>query len=91
MAQLPALKKHLVPSGLCGNYNMIMSDDMTTPQGIVEGTAATFCNSWKTNQACRDRKERLDDPCSLSVENGKTDPVAAIVGKLPTWCVTYFH
>uniref|UniRef100_H2UA48 VWFD domain-containing protein n=1 Tax=Takifugu rubripes TaxID=31033 RepID=H2UA48_TAKRU len=55
--------------GLCGNYNMIMSDDMTTPQGIVEGTAATFCNSWKTSLACKDRTERLDDPCSLSVEN----------------------
>ncbi|CAF91948.1 unnamed protein product, partial [Tetraodon nigroviridis] len=55
--------------GLCGNYNMILSDDMTTPQGIVEGTAATFCNSWKTSQACKDRTERLDDPCSLSVEN----------------------
>lgn len=49
---------------------MILSDDMTTPQGIVEGTAVTFCNSWKTSQACNDRKERLDDPCSLSVENG---------------------
>uniref|UniRef100_A0A3Q1JQF6 VWFD domain-containing protein n=1 Tax=Anabas testudineus TaxID=64144 RepID=A0A3Q1JQF6_ANATE len=55
--------------GLCGNYNMVLSDDMTTPQGIVEGTAATFTNSWKTNFMCQDREERLDDPCSLSVEN----------------------
>ncbi|XP_044212417.1 mucin-2-like [Thunnus albacares] len=55
--------------GLCGNYNMILSDDMKTPQGIVEGTAATFSNSWKTNLMCQDREERLDDPCSLSVEN----------------------
>ncbi|XP_035520751.1 mucin-2-like [Morone saxatilis] len=55
--------------GLCGNYNMILSDDMKTPQGIVEGTSATFCNSWKANLMCRDREERLDDPCSLSLEN----------------------
>uniref|UniRef100_A0A8C4F7I0 Mucin-2 n=1 Tax=Dicentrarchus labrax TaxID=13489 RepID=A0A8C4F7I0_DICLA len=55
--------------GLCGNYNMILSDDMKTPQGIVEGTSATFCNSWKASRACRDREERLDDPCSLSLEN----------------------
>ncbi|KAM7003500.1 LOW QUALITY PROTEIN: mucin-5B-like [Tautogolabrus adspersus] len=55
--------------GLCGNYNMVLSDDMKTPQGIVEGTAATFINSWKANLMCRDREERLDDPCSLSVEN----------------------
>ncbi|XP_055365809.1 mucin-2 [Betta splendens] len=55
--------------GLCGNFNMILSDDMKTPQGIVEGTAASFSNSWKTNAMCPDREERLDDPCSLSVEN----------------------
>ncbi|KAK2842372.1 hypothetical protein Q5P01_012572 [Channa striata] len=53
--------------GLCGNYNMVLSDDMKTPQGIVEGTAATFCNSWKANLMCRDRGERLDDPCSLKL------------------------
>lgn len=56
--------------GLCGDYNMVLSDDMRTPQGIVEGTGTTFSNSWKTNPICPDRPERLDDPCSLSVENG---------------------
>ncbi|KAM9376054.1 mucin-2-like [Pholidichthys leucotaenia] len=55
--------------GLCGNYNMVLSDDMKTPQGIVEGTAASFGNSWKANLMCPDRKERLEHPCSLSVEN----------------------
>ncbi|XP_068596041.1 mucin-2-like [Brachionichthys hirsutus] len=55
--------------GLCGNYNMILSDDMKTPQGIVEGTAAKFSNSWKSNLMCKDKEERLDDPCALSVEN----------------------
>ncbi|KAK5867271.1 hypothetical protein PBY51_011780 [Eleginops maclovinus] len=55
--------------GLCGNYNMVLSDDMKTPQGIVEGTATTFTNSWKANYMCPDREERLEDPCSLSVEN----------------------
>uniref|UniRef100_A0A8C9X906 Mucin 2.2, oligomeric mucus/gel-forming n=1 Tax=Sander lucioperca TaxID=283035 RepID=A0A8C9X906_SANLU len=55
--------------GLCGNYNMALSDDMKTPQGMVEGTAATFSNSWKANLMCPDREERLEDPCSLSVEN----------------------
>lgn len=50
---------------------MVLSDDMKTPQGIVEGTAVTFSNSWKANPNCQDKAERLDDPCSLSVENGK--------------------
>lgn len=49
---------------------MILSDEMKTPQGIVEGTAATFSNSWKANFMCSDIEERLDDPCSLSLENG---------------------
>uniref|UniRef100_A0A665UKP3 Mucin 2, oligomeric mucus/gel-forming n=1 Tax=Echeneis naucrates TaxID=173247 RepID=A0A665UKP3_ECHNA len=33
--------------GLCGNYNKVMYDEMKTPQGIVEGTAVLFANSWK--------------------------------------------
>lgn len=49
---------------------MVLNDDMKTPQGIVEGTAITFCNSWKANLMCADTEERLDDPCSLSVESG---------------------
>ncbi|XP_029909386.1 mucin-2 [Myripristis murdjan] len=57
--------------GLCGNYNMVLSDDMKTPQGMVEGTASSFGNSWKASHMCQDREERLDDPCSFSVENEK--------------------
>ncbi|KAM4618230.1 uncharacterized protein muc2.1 [Polymixia lowei] len=55
--------------GLCGNYNMVLSDDMKTPQGMVEGTASSFGNSWKSYPTCEDREERLNEPCSLSVEN----------------------
>ncbi|KAM6984872.1 mucin-2 [Aplochiton taeniatus] len=57
--------------GLCGNYNMVLSDDLKSPQGMVEGTASSFGNSWKSNPTCLDREERLDNPCSLSVENEK--------------------
>ncbi|KAJ0029468.1 hypothetical protein NQD34_004465 [Periophthalmus magnuspinnatus] len=57
--------------GLCGNFNMILSDDLKTPQGIVERTAVVFTNSWKTNFMCEDGVERLDDPCALSLENEK--------------------
>lgn len=65
---------------------MVLSDDMKTPQGIVEGTAATFSNSWKANSNCPDREERLDDPCSLSVENGKK-----ILVDYSTVCLLYFN
>nr|XP_023651520.1 mucin-2-like isoform X2 [Paramormyrops kingsleyae] len=55
--------------GLCGNFNMVLSDDLMTPQGLVEGTASSFASSWKTQGSCPDRADRLDDPCSYSVEN----------------------
>lgn len=75
---------HLVSLGLCGNYNMVLADDMKTPQGSVEGTAVSFSNSWKTNQGCPDRKERLEDPCSLSMENGKLNNYNLNQCKIPT-------
>ncbi|KAJ8248888.1 hypothetical protein GJAV_G00228860 [Gymnothorax javanicus] len=56
-------------TGLCGNFNMVLHDDLKTAQGLVEGTAASFANSWKAQTSCSNKMERLDDPCSLSVEN----------------------
>lgn len=50
---------------------MVMHDDMKTPQEIVEGTAVIFANSWKSSTMCEDKEERHEDPCSLSVDNGK--------------------
>ncbi|KAL6474550.1 hypothetical protein MHYP_G00181110 [Metynnis hypsauchen] len=55
--------------GLCGNFNMMLSDELKTPQGLVEGTAASFGNSWKAQYNCPDRSERLDDPCSYSTDS----------------------
>ncbi|XP_014832183.1 PREDICTED: mucin-2-like, partial [Poecilia mexicana] len=55
-------------SGLCGNYNMALNDDMKTPQGCQEGTALTFGNSWKADQTCPDASKELDSPCSISME-----------------------
>ncbi|XP_026057610.1 mucin-2-like, partial [Carassius auratus] len=52
--------------GICGNFNKVLSDDLETPQGVVEGTAVSFANAWKTQSNCPDRTERLDDPCSYS-------------------------
>ncbi|XP_032405476.1 mucin-2-like [Xiphophorus hellerii] len=54
--------------GLCGNYNMALNDDMTTPQGSQEGTAVTFGNSWKADQTCPDAGKELDRPCTDSME-----------------------
>ncbi|MBN3292586.1 MUC2 protein, partial [Polypterus senegalus] len=55
--------------GLCGNYNDAQADDFKTFQGIVEGTAASFANTWKAQSSCPDQKDHLEDPCAISVEN----------------------
>nr|XP_058925250.1 mucin-5B [Kogia breviceps] len=55
--------------GLCGNFNHNQADDFRTISGVVEGTAAAFANTWKTQAACPNVKNSFEDPCSLSVEN----------------------
>ncbi|CAI9167415.1 unnamed protein product [Rangifer tarandus platyrhynchus] len=57
--------------GLCGNFNQNQADDFRTISGVVEGSAAAFANTWKTQAACPNIKNSLEDPCSLSVENEK--------------------
>nr|XP_023510736.1 mucin-5B [Equus caballus] len=55
--------------GLCGNFNQNQADDFRILGGVVEGTAAAFANTWKTQAACPNVKNSFEDPCSLSVEN----------------------
>lgn len=57
--------------GLCGNFNSMQADDFQTISGVVEGTAAAFFNTFKTQAACPNVKNIFEDPCSLSVENGE--------------------
>lgn len=64
----PCLKT--LSTGLCGNFNNIMSDDFRVTTGLVEGTAVAFANTWKTMASCPDIKARLVHPCNLGVENG---------------------
>ncbi|XP_075873359.1 mucin-2-like, partial [Nelusetta ayraudi] len=58
-------------TGLCGNFNDIMTDDFLALSGLVEGTAVAFANSWKTNSNCRDITLNLGDPCSQSIDKAK--------------------
>ncbi|XP_035885930.1 mucin-5B [Phyllostomus discolor] len=57
--------------GLCGNFNQNQADDFRTLSGVVEGTAAAFANTWKTQAACPNVRNSFEDPCALSVENEK--------------------
>lgn len=56
--------------GLCGNFNQNQADDFLSLSGVVEGTAAAFANTWKTQAACPNVRNSFEDPCALSVENG---------------------
>ncbi|KAM9302201.1 mucin-2-like [Gastrophryne carolinensis] len=55
--------------GLCGNFNHKQSDDFLTISGVIEGNAASFANTWKTQGACFDIRNVYQDPCALTVEN----------------------
>uniref|UniRef100_A0A3P8Z3U3 Mucin 5.1, oligomeric mucus/gel-forming n=1 Tax=Esox lucius TaxID=8010 RepID=A0A3P8Z3U3_ESOLU len=57
--------------GLCGDFNSVQADDFRTINGLVEGTAVTFANTWKTQASCPDVTQSFENPCSLSVENEK--------------------
>uniref|UniRef100_S4RTY7 MUC5A protein n=1 Tax=Petromyzon marinus TaxID=7757 RepID=S4RTY7_PETMA len=59
------------PTGLCGNFNGIASDDFMSSQGLVEGTAAAFANSWKVNPDCEDVGTVIRDPCQLNTAVAK--------------------
>ncbi|XP_061420430.1 LOW QUALITY PROTEIN: mucin-5B-like [Lethenteron reissneri] len=58
-------------TGLCGNFNGIASDDFMSSQGLVEGTAAAFANSWKVNPDCDDVGTVIRDPCQLNTAVAK--------------------
>uniref|UniRef100_A0A8C9X587 VWFD domain-containing protein n=1 Tax=Sander lucioperca TaxID=283035 RepID=A0A8C9X587_SANLU len=61
----PSLKG--TTSGLCGNFNDIMSDDFRVISGLVEGTAAAFANTWKTRASCPDITTHFGHPCRQSI------------------------
>ncbi|KAM8889404.1 mucin-5B-like [Synchiropus picturatus] len=54
-------------TGLCGNFNNIMSDDFKVSSGLVEGTAAAFANAWKTRASCPDVSTRFTHPCTQGI------------------------
>ncbi|XP_053545229.1 mucin-5AC-like [Bombina bombina] len=55
--------------GLCGDFNNVQTDDYRSLSGALEGTAAAFANTWRSQGDCTDVKEIYENPCSLSVEN----------------------
>ncbi|XP_075252382.1 mucin-6-like isoform X2 [Convolutriloba macropyga] len=42
-------------SGLCGNYNGDVKDDLKSSTGVIETNPDNFANSWKTDGNCPDR------------------------------------
>ncbi|XP_062432327.1 mucin-5AC-like [Rhea pennata] len=57
--------------GLCGNFNDVQTDDFKAITGVVEGTAAAFANTWKTQASCPNIQNSFENPCALSIENEK--------------------
>ncbi|XP_070686598.1 mucin-5AC [Pempheris klunzingeri] len=57
--------------GLCGDFNDVEADDFRTTNGLTEGTAGIFANTWKSKASCPDVTNTLGDPCTLSIEKEK--------------------
>ncbi|XP_062418976.1 mucin-5AC-like [Pungitius pungitius] len=57
--------------GLCGDFNDVQGDDFMTSNGLIEGTAGAFVNTWKTKTSCSDVTNILGDPCLLSIAKEK--------------------
>ncbi|XP_034444063.1 mucin-5B-like [Hippoglossus hippoglossus] len=53
--------------GLCGDFNDIQADDFRTTNGLIEGTAETYANTWKTKSGCPDVTTTFTDPCTYSM------------------------
>ncbi|XP_032804873.2 mucin-5B-like [Petromyzon marinus] len=60
---------HTATCGLCGDYNGIQSDDFKTSNGLIEGTAIYFANSWKAQNTCPPPTESTEEPCMLSLNH----------------------
>ncbi|KAM3608784.1 uncharacterized protein V6R79_004601 [Siganus canaliculatus] len=58
-------------SGLCGDFNDVEADDFRTSNGLIEGTAWTFANAWKTRTSCPDERNTLKHPCTVSLDKEK--------------------
>lgn len=49
----------------------MQADEFKAMSGMVQGTPAAFANSWKARANCPDVGSSYENPCSLSLENGK--------------------
>ncbi|XP_074533351.1 mucin-2-like [Halichoeres trimaculatus] len=54
--------------GLCGNFNDMEADDFKATNGMIEGTAALYADSWRSKPNCPAAICRLESPCSSSVD-----------------------
>ena len=55
--------------GLCGNYNDIMADELTTQSGSVESNINLFADTWRVSAACPTTIVPIDhSPCDAHPE-----------------------
>ncbi|XP_078540168.1 mucin-2-like [Lissotriton helveticus] len=52
--------------GLCGNFNGDMTDDFLNINGVMQGSAVAFANSWKGLPYCPDVSFLYLDPCDYN-------------------------
>ncbi|XP_018113012.1 mucin-5B [Xenopus laevis] len=55
-------------TGICGNFNGAQADDMKTLSGVLETSASSFSNSWKSQALCSDAADNFNNPCTNSID-----------------------
>ncbi|XP_055365808.1 mucin-5AC-like [Betta splendens] len=58
-------------TGLCGDFNDVEVDDFKNTNGLIEGTAESFANTWKSRTNCPDVTNTLGDPCTINIQKEK--------------------
>lgn len=72
MNVLLSVKESLSCPGICGDFNDVEADDFRTTNGLIEGTAWAFVNTWKTKPSCPDATNIIRYPCTLSIDKGRS-------------------
>nr|XP_032805325.1 mucin-6-like [Petromyzon marinus] len=77
--------------GLCGNFNGVATDDFMSSQGLVEGTAVVFANSWKASSDCEDIDTVVQDPCLLNMASAESAERKCSILRAPSGVFAQCH
>ncbi|XP_036790119.1 otogelin-like protein [Oncorhynchus mykiss] len=83
---------HGTPCGLCGNYNNLPNDDLTTARGVQTEEPAVFANSWSVDlpheRGCPLVDIDFTGPCHSESDMDNIDPNPYVASCVSDLCVS---